>query len=83
DGRYRWSILIPGHGGAPLGLATLNITSLPWPLKSSMDFAEHPAHYLVTVQPSMAAISDGVASLRSSQSYLKPSISTVPLRPGV
>ncbi|WP_214442604.1 hypothetical protein, partial [Sphingobium chlorophenolicum] len=45
DGRYRWSILIPGHGGAPLGLATLNITSLPWPLKSSMDFAEHPAHY--------------------------------------
>jgi len=32
-------------------LATLNITSLPWPLKSSMDFAEHPAHYLETVAP--------------------------------
>jgi len=26
-------------------LVTLNITSLPWPLTSSRDFAEHPAHY--------------------------------------
>jgi hypothetical protein len=26
-------------------LVTSNITSLPWPLKSSTDFAEPPAHY--------------------------------------
>ena len=38
DGGYRWFILTPGHGGAPMELVTLDITSLPWPLKSSTDF---------------------------------------------
>jgi hypothetical protein len=28
-----------------MGLGGFNDTSLPWPLKSSTHFAEHPAHY--------------------------------------
>jgi len=33
--------------GLLTGLGGLNNTSLPWPLKSSRDFAETPAHYLL------------------------------------
>jgi hypothetical protein len=32
--------------GLLTGLGGFNNTSLPWPLKSSRDFAETPAHYL-------------------------------------
>jgi len=31
--------------GLLTGLGGFNNTSLPWPLKSSRDFAETPAHY--------------------------------------
>jgi hypothetical protein len=33
--------------GLLTGLGGFNNTSLPWPLKSSRDFAETPAHYPV------------------------------------
>jgi len=33
--------------GLLTGLGGFNNTSLPWPLKSSRDFAETPAHYQV------------------------------------
>jgi hypothetical protein len=37
--------------GLLTGLGGFNNTSLPWPLKSSRDFAETPAHYQTCVQP--------------------------------